>query len=208
MSKAPHTLTRTHKQLASRAPGTVVDLECTDCAGHRVAQLVYVGRNDVDLVVFPLAGDSYTENLDHELELSNDPAEALEWAQLFHTNDLADPLNARAWTTKNATVPTSSRIDTPEQLALPWPVIAEHIAAAYIARLVPELARDTAAGHHWAHDRDLMLIQILQTISDQTGHLARKRATMVAKMPDTTQSEVARALGVSRQRVHQILNES
>jgi len=217
MNKAPHHLTRSHKQLSSRAPGTCIDLTCATCGELRgndpsqpviVAQLVYVGRNRVDLLHWPTGAAGRVTVLDL------DPAAAVEFAQVEHRADYdataATPVdNGPTWVAGNPPVGPDGRVtghyestpvDATEQPALPWSAMADEAAAALMAQalglLLPQV-KSAAAGQSNA-DADLLAIRVLDDLGLQLRALSATRArnAIYAGVPA---AKVARALGITRQ---------
>lgn len=105
----------------------------------------------------------------------------------------------------------SSKLDHVDQPTLPRDVLAEHAAAAILAALIrdiTEAAQATTGNSRFRRGRDAQLsrIQILSAISQATGDLARSQARKAAA-ERTPQTEIAAALGVTKQRVNQIVRD-
>lgn len=83
---------------------------------------------------------------------------------------------------------------------LPWDVLAEIIAADYLARLIPEMQRATTG--LVGGERDLTTIHVLNAIANEARRLTTLRARN-AVYAGTSQTAIAKALGISRQAVNQ-----
>lgn len=142
------------------------------------------------------------------------------------TATVYSPAKARAWflhqhlyawirqpeqtMTRNNLV-KSNKLDHVDQPTLPRDVLAEHAAQAILSALIRDItqAADTTtsnSGFRRGRDAQLSRIQILIAISHATGDLARSQARKAAA-EHTPQTEIAAALGVSKQRVNQIVRD-
>lgn len=196
MAKAPHTLTRDHKQLGNRAAGTVINLTCPDCDGRLVGQLVYTGQNIINGLkrgnvvkakAHNLAGGTYS------YADTYDPWSAIELLQASHLDDLEH-------------LEPSSQLDAE---TLPAEALVEHAIGNTIARLLPWIDSNIRqALPTGSVTRDLATIEALVQVSEQAEHLARARARQLVRTGFASQAQAARALGVTRQRMHQMLNAS
>lgn len=113
-----------------------------------------------------------------------------------------------------APVQSSIVIDTetsgegPKQEALPPAAIASTTAASLCATIGAQLevtARQTYPDDLVEIDRELMQVQALREIAKWANEQAIRKAQRAARKPGATLSKVGAALGVSRQRVHQLL---
>lgn len=225
---APHTLQRDEKQIASRAQGTVIYLTCPTCAGieaahgkigyagKRVARLIYVSKNRVDLVDdywHPRTAESLTT-------LTNvEPDIAIEAAQRIHQGDMRilprQPApaptswtdNPGAWTPGDPPVVdghvTGRYENEPAPVALPWETIAGEVAAALHAQalglLLPQIK---SAGEGYTQlDADLLALRVLDDLGVQLRGLAATRARNMI-YAGVKGTDVARALGVSKQAIN------
>lgn len=206
-----HSLERDQQRLLNRAAGTVIDLTCPDCDGKRVAQLVYVSRNRVDLV------DRWPGGINNAHWVT--PQEAIDCAQRVHQGQFDWTLNPGAWIGKehryeNEPVESSTVLDEPtsepveKQEALPPAAIASTTAASLCAMIAAQLeatARQSYPDDLVEIDRELMQVQALREIAKWANEQAIRKAQRAARKPGATLSKVGAALGVSRQRVHQLL---
>lgn len=104
--------------------------------------------------------------------------------------------------------PPSTQLDDADEM-LPREVLAEHAAAHVWARLIAEIntaAEQTAPHQRPSRSATLSRVQILRIISEQAHQLAVSQA-IKAVSDGATLSTTAAALGVSRQRVHQLIRE-
>lgn len=103
---------------------------------------------------------------------------------------------------------SSSEID-PTQQTLPREALAEHAAAHLWARLVNDIttaAQATTEYNRPSRSATLSRVQILREISERAHELAVNQAIKAVR-DGATLSRTAAALGVSRQRVHQLIRE-
>lgn len=221
---AQHTLKRDEKQLGNRAAGTVVQLHCPDCGGQLVGQLIYIARSTEGrrCVELNLRGHE-----DHWFNVEDDgpnqfrlftPLDAIAYAQLFHENYLIDPLNANAWTHHGTHVPvhSSSVINDepataaePEQPALDDEALIAQAILTCANQIITAI--DTAADQAFPHRRgrrDLAQVRILNAVGAMLQQLARDRGVQIARSQRASQADVARALGVTRARVNQMLKDA
>lgn len=117
-------------------------------------------------------------------------------------------------TTATEPVRSSTVIDTPasdegaKQEALPPAAIASTTAASLCATIGAQLAvtaQQTYPEDLVEIDRELMQVQALREIAKWANDEAIRKAQRAARKPGATLAKVGAALGVSRQRVHQLL---
>lgn len=136
------------------------------------------------------------------------------WAEqdLIHNDEYGPSRTRNPSPTKtaaaDATPRPTSELDTAQE-PLTREVLAEYAAAQLWAKLAAEIT--TAAEQTTPHQRPsrsatLSRVQILRIISEQTHQLAVSQAIKAVR-DGATLSTTAAALGVSRQRVHQLIRE-
>lgn len=193
-TRAPHTLTRSHKQLHHRAPGTVIDLTCPDCDGRLIGQLVSYGRNIMSAdILNPDGQGGYT------LPDNYDPQSALDTVQAMHLSDVAklvdqpQPAEPSPSVDDTAGEYTADALDADLRYAL-------NLAIGHLEVSTGLAKTPTSLGTPAAMKiPNLALVQLLQLLIDQAEDWRDRYVMLSVKASGKSWAEVADALGVTKQ---------
>lgn len=211
---APHTLTRSEKQLSRRAAGTTIYVFCPTCAGLPALYTVSAEGTQVGTIHYRPAGEVqavYTNEHGYSTDHRTDSGEdALRWLQDSHTYCMTTKQNdesaiANESPSQGQTVaPADSCSNTAATETMNsddhQPDLND-VLRQLVDDSIRDLVEEIAGKAGIRRPSSLQLALVYNEIS-KAAAAGRDRAARAALNSSSTGAELARALGVSRQAVH------